>query len=347
MEDNNDKFKGYVYILEVKDIDLPVCKIGMTSRNPYDRCLEINNSSTGDFIWEVAHQVAVDNCKKLESLVHKKLEPLRQRKREFFNINAEVAFKALLSIIENQSEIKEIAIEETNAFQIRAKKTSKQKKAFSNKDSAYTELLHTFTSLLNIKGRTFGQLNRPVFGMSDGNEGVQWNIAVWTNKNKQNIQLGINLEGMKYNNWPIANFILSELEQSTIQKIKSTLKQPENIHIRFLRDAWQATSRPNIVEKYLGGQEWSFAETDSNRWRSILTEALDCLNKQKNYRGRAKQLVTYENKPKNGERIRNLPVTPHLLIWTAINLSGDITQNLNSGITQLKPVHEWVARVSQ
>lgn len=30
------KSKGYEYILGVKDIDLPVCKIGMTSRNPND-----------------------------------------------------------------------------------------------------------------------------------------------------------------------------------------------------------------------------------------------------------------------------------------------------------------------
>lgn len=51
---SQDKTNGYVYILGVKDIDLPVCKIGMTRRNPFDRCREINKSSTGDFIWEVA-----------------------------------------------------------------------------------------------------------------------------------------------------------------------------------------------------------------------------------------------------------------------------------------------------
>ncbi len=42
---------GYVYILEVSDIDLPVCKIGRTSKNPFARCAEINRSSTGDFLW--------------------------------------------------------------------------------------------------------------------------------------------------------------------------------------------------------------------------------------------------------------------------------------------------------
>ncbi len=65
MEESATDNRGYVYILEVKDIDLPVCKIGMTTRTPHDRCNEINNSSTGDFIWSVAHYIAVDNCRKL------------------------------------------------------------------------------------------------------------------------------------------------------------------------------------------------------------------------------------------------------------------------------------------
>ena len=154
--------EGYVYILEVKDIDLPVCKIGMTSRNPYDRCAEINNSSTGDFIWELAHMVAVDDCKKLESLVHKKLEPLRKKRREFFNINADTAYNALQSIMEYQSEIVKITIEQTkSAIHVNPKtnkKKPKNKVTFRKVDSEYAELLQSFTSLFQIKGRPFGQL---------------------------------------------------------------------------------------------------------------------------------------------------------------------------------------------
>jgi hypothetical protein len=44
----------------------------MTSRNANDRCAEINNSSSGDFLWEVAYESAVDDCRTLESLVHRK-----------------------------------------------------------------------------------------------------------------------------------------------------------------------------------------------------------------------------------------------------------------------------------
>jgi len=347
MNENNIQSSGYVYILDVKDIDLPVCKIGMTSRNPYERCSEINNSSTGDFIWEVAHQIAVDNCKKLESIVHKKLEPLRQKKREFFNINAEDAYKAIMSIIGSQLEVK--IIDEKNIFHnvnpIKNNKIKKNTRTFSRTDSVYAELLQSFTELLHIKGRPFGQLNKPEFGMSDGQEGVQWSIAVSTDV--RDVKIGVNLEGKVYSNWPIATFILSELKNPSINELKTKLEQPEKIFIRFSRDAWQGPSRPSIVENYIGGKVFPLLEIDSELWNSILKEALGCLNEKKMNRGRNIQTVTLAKKPQNGIQIRTMEVSPHLTIWMPIDFSEDITENLNIGISQLEPVHKWVSRVSQ
>ena len=344
-----EKTKGYVYILEVKDIDLPVCKIGMTTRNPYERCAEINNSSTGDFVWAVAYHIAVDNCKNLESLVHSKLAPLRQKKREFFNINADDASKALISIIDSQSEIKKIDDEEivaTAKNEPYAKnKKARGKQSFKRIYSEYAELLQSFTSVLNIKGRPFGQLNKPRFGMSDGNEGVQWNLAVSTDTGV--IQLGVNLEGMKYKNWPISKFILSEMKNPKIREVTAKLNKPDNIYIRFSRDAWQVTARPYIVEKYLGGRELSFAENNSDQWARTLSEALDCLNKETNYCGRAKQTVTLEKKPKNGEQVRVMEVSPHLTIWSSLGLRGDIQKNIEHTIAELQPVYNWVEKASQ
>lgn len=345
MNENNIKSSGFVYILDVKDIDLPVCKIGMTSRNPYDRCSEINNSSTGDFIWEVAHQIAVDNCHKLETIIHKKLEPLRQKKREFFNINAEDAYKAIMSIIESQSEVKMIdeKIILHNIKPVVNKIITKNKRTFSRADSEYAELLQSFTELLNIKGRPFGQLNKPVFGMSDGQEGVQWNIAVSTEV--RNVQVGVNLEGKVYSNWPIATFILSELKNPTLIELKTKLKQTEKIIIRFTRDAWQATSRPDIVEKYFGGREFPLKEMHPELWTSILKEALGCLDEKRMYRGRNLQTVTLAKKPRNGSQTRTLQVSPHLTIWTPIDLSEDVITDLNNGISRLEPVHNWINKL--
>ncbi|MSP28281.1 MAG: hypothetical protein EXR80_07695 [Methylococcales bacterium] len=215
-------------------------------------------------------------------------------------------------------------------------------KGFSRIDSEYTALLQLFTSLLNVKeGRPFGQLNQPWFGMSDGNEGVQWNIAVSTDT--KIIRLGVNLEGKAYKDWPISTFILSEMKNPKIREIGAKLKNPEDVYIRFSRDAWQCAARPAIVEKYLGGREFSFAEIDSDKWELMLSDALNCLNKKANYRGRVKQKVTLENIPKNGEQVRVMEVTPHLTIWSPINLDGDREENINRKITELKSVYDWVA----
>ena len=59
-----------------------------------------------------------------------------------------------------------------------------------------------FRDVFRCPGRDFGSPSRGVEGISDNNQGVQWNAgyhlrdgAVW---------LGVNLEGMQYDDWPVA-----------------------------------------------------------------------------------------------------------------------------------------------
>jgi len=348
MEEETTDHKGFVYILEVKDIVLPVCKIGMTTRTPFERCAEINNSSTGDFIWSVAHYIYVDNCRKLESLVHSKLAPLRQKGREFFNLNADDAYKALISIFENQSRIKKLKIEEnllTKAKLDSRKKPKNKNHVFKRIDTKYADLLQCFSSLINVKGRPFGQLNKPSFGISDGKEGVQWNLKVSTDSG--DIFLGVNLEGLKYRDWPISKFILSEIESPKIDEIKGKVDNPNNIFICFTRDAWQATSRPSILEKYIGDKEYALSEINKQQWSNMLKEALGCLNKDANFRGRTKQVVTLKNKPQHGEQVRYMEVSPHLTIRTPLSLTENMHKELERKISELKPVYEWVKYVSE
>jgi hypothetical protein len=61
-----------------KDIDLPVCKVEGTARDPVLRCVEINQRSTRDSLWKVTRHIAVNDCRKFESLVHAKPLPLEQ-----------------------------------------------------------------------------------------------------------------------------------------------------------------------------------------------------------------------------------------------------------------------------
>ena len=342
MEELANDNAGYVYVLKVKDIDLPVCKIGMTTRTPYERCEEINNSSTGDFIWSVAHYMAVDNCKKLEFLVHSKLAPLRQKGREFFNIHADDANTALISIFDNQTEIKKIDDKEIehNSRNVSGNKTKKRRHSFRRIDSEYAELLGLFSSILNVKGRPFGQLSRPFFGMSDGNEGVQWNLSV--NTETEEIRLGVNLEGSaRTGRWLIAPFILNK---PSIDKIKSKVDHPKDLILWFHRDAWQGASRIPIQEKFIGGREYPLSEIDQNIWSSILEEALTCLDENKNFRGRKRnQPVTLES---DGRQLLK-DISPHLTIWTFLSIEGDIEDNIKNKISELQPVYDWVVEASQ
>jgi hypothetical protein len=342
-----EKTQGFVYILEVKDIDLPVCKIGSTRRDPNVRCDEINKGSTGDFIWAMAHCVRVDDCRRLESLVQSKLSPMKQSRREFFNLGANEAWRALISILGSEPGINrveyELVSEPSEPITQKMKNTSRG--SSTRLHSEYTELFDAFTSVLKVAAQPFGQTSRSVFGVSDGNEGVQWNLAV--EKDTGRVRLGVNLEGKKYTNWPIATFILSEKGGPQIMSVIAQLERPEDVYLRFVRDAWQATARPLIKEMYIGGAESSLREIDSNRWADILDEALECLNEDANFRGRAKQTVTLASKPKSGGQVRIMQVSPHLNIWTEVKPEGNLEQSLQRQVAALQPVYDWVMSASQ
>jgi hypothetical protein len=348
MEDYSDAEEGYVYVLRVKDIDLPVSKIGMTARDPTIRCAEINRSSTGDFLWEVAHQIAVSDCRKLESLIHAKLLPLRQKRREFFNLYPDDAVRAIQSILELAPDVRlvtiitEIQKEDSDVprMNIRPHKRS----AHPRNDAIYAHLLDGFNELLRVTGEPFGQLNKPVFGISDGRDGVQWNLVI--RPDESIAEVGVNLEGKKYRGWPIAMLIKSELEVPALLRLVPQLRDPQDITLRFVRDAWQVTSRPSILEEYLGGRKFSLSELTADLWHNILTEAISCLKEDRNSLGRAHQNVTLVRKSGPDAQPTMMPVSPHLQISIPIDPLRDSLEELSSAIDRLRPVHEWASKVS-
>ncbi|MFN6971031.1 MAG: GIY-YIG nuclease family protein [Rheinheimera sp.] len=335
MENLDSRKVGYVYILEVKDIFLPVCKIGMTQRTPDIRCKEINKSSTGDFIWEVTNFVYVNDCIALETLLHEKLSPLKQKNREFFNLRPADAFEAIKSILSNQSLIVEVSSLDNLAKTNDIKKTKKsQTIPITSDDKNRTVLLHNFSIALGVKARPFGQLNHGSFGVSDGNEGTQWNLHIFPEAKQ--IRLGVNLEGMKYKNWPIAALIQSELKHPRLLDVVARTNTKANFYLSLRRDAWQVHARPTIKEQLIGGQEFALCELTSEKWQNMLLEALDCLDKEKNFMGRTLQTVTI----KTTGKCQTMQVSPHLTIWLAISEEDSIQEKL----TELKPIHEWMSQ---
>ncbi|MDE2795442.1 MAG: hypothetical protein OXL34_11540 [Gemmatimonadota bacterium] len=53
--------------------------------------------------------------------------------------------------------------------------------------------------------------SRGILGVSDGIEGVQWNAGCRARDGT--VWLGVNLEGIKYDDWPVARLIERELSR--------------------------------------------------------------------------------------------------------------------------------------
>ena len=81
-------------------------------------------------------------------------------------------------------------------------------------------------------------------------------------------------------------------------------------------------------------------------WRAMLSEAYDCLDADKDHRGRAKQLVTLEH---SGES--EMYVSPHLNIhthvWSSIPIKKqDAVSMLKGAFNCLTPIHNFVEKQS-
>ncbi len=274
--------------------------------------------------------------------MHRKLAPLRQKGREFFNLGTDDALIVLQSIIDSQSSIKILDMPVTRPEETKVNVQRKRRKpvAASDRHHEYAEYLKIFTSVLTIKGRPFGQLNMPWFGMSDDNFGTQWNLALTAESNEAH--LGVNLEGLKYDDWPIAKLLLSEQNHPSLENLKSQVNDPDGIFIRLVRDAWQGPSRPEIKEQFIGGGMVSLAETDNRKWLQMVREALDCLDSTKSYRGRTKQLVTRVKQPMKGDRRRLMDVSPHLTVLCKVGLGEGFEDDFKRKLREMEPVYNWM-----
>lgn len=332
---------GFVYVLQVKDIALPVCKIGMTRRQPEQRLAEINRGSTGDFLWELHSAIRVSDCALLESRAHRDLAALRQRGREFFGLSPSDGAERVKKIAESSSDL-DVLLRDDSVHPVKSRKTLAQ--GFSKRHLEYAYLLDAFNVAFECTGRPFGQLSRPVFGTSDGAAGVQWNLAVYTDDDR--VQLGVNLEGMKYANWPITDLIRSEIERPTLVGLGSEIRGAEAIRVHFRRDAWQAASRPMIREGNLGRTPMPLSELSTELWNEVVEEALACLDPDRDHRARAKAVVT-RIAPKTGEeREQRMEVSPHLVISSSVDRESDPVEAIRRTKALLEPVYEWASELT-
>lgn len=207
-------------------------------------------------------------------------------------------------------------------------------------DEKTKEILYSvFQEVLNVKCHSHGSKSDTSMGMYEEKEGVQWNIDI---SKKNNIcKFGVNLEGLKYNDWPISKLINMELKNFELYDVFKRLND-RSIIIAIIRDAWQVTARPNIRERIIGDQELSTGELTKDQWRSMLLEALQCLDYKKGYPSRSIQIVTLQSGIK-----RAMEVSPHLYIYKVISDSKlqtrfDIYNEITRCKKELEPIYNTI-----
>lgn len=202
-----------------------------------------------------------------------------------------------------------------------------------------------FYKYLNATPRPFGQNASVWVGASDGNKGVQWNIAI--HRETGETYMGVNLEGMKYKNWPITNLLLAEQMNAELPSFAS-IEAAKDITIRLTRDAWQAAARPRILEKEIDGSGTLLKDLTESRWTGMVSEALKCLNPNIGFKGRGQMVVTLE---KSGEKVSR-EVSPHLTFQTLAwknqpDSIDEATDMISSAHNKLLPLYKWVETRSQ
>ena len=197
-----------------------------------------------------------------------------------------------------------------------------------------------FRRVFGCRGRDFGSLSRGVLGISDGNEGVQWNAGYRLHEGAG--WLGVNLEGMKYDDWPVARLIERELSRPLLlTRYRPRVSRPGEVTVRWTRDAWQYSARPPIKEADLAPTPIALDRLDGQGWADALRGARECLNPRKQHRGRNKAAVTLLS---SGRRVE-MEVTPHLTIWTSL---AEMTfRAMRQARDNLEVLHEFTAHQSR
>ena len=201
-----------------------------------------------------------------------------------------------------------------------------------------TEVDRLRTAFIQVFGerhRPFGNRSSWIGGLSDANEGVQWSVGYDPRDGSQ--WVGVNLEGMKYDGWPIARLITRELRRPTLPGLIRQLGDTGPARVHWTRDYWQATSRPPIVERNIAPTPVLLSQMTEHLWHQALEDALACLDPNKNRRGRANQGVTLA---RSGVRVIG-PVSPHLKFVLPAPPRSPWPEFLAQAKEFMQPFYDW------
>ena len=206
-------------------------------------------------------------------------------------------------------------------------------------------LKNRFRDVFGCRGSEFGSLSRGILGISDGNEGVQWNAGYYPRVGA--VWLGVNLEGMKYDDWPAARLIEREISRPLLlTRYRRKVARPEKVTVLWARDAWQYSARRRIKEASLAPTPIALDRLDGRGWADAPRGARECLDPRKQHRGRKKVPVTLlPSKRLPWERRVEMDVSPHLKIRTPL---AEITPRaMRQARDNLEALYEFAAHQSR
>lgn len=207
-------------------------------------------------------------------------------------------------------------------------------------------LIRTFQVVLGTAGARFGTPATGTPGIHDGNAGVQWNA--YLDLARQQPYLGVNLEGMQYDGWPIARLIQAELEAPLLPELCRGVPRSAQIEVHWWRDCWLAAGRVKIHEHQISPTPFRLDRLTPAAWRQALETALGCLNPERRYRGRAQQTVTLAQ---SGQLVLRW-VSPHLqfrmrLSSCALGNQKELAAEMAAAKAVLEPMFGFVQRRCQ
>jgi hypothetical protein len=200
-----------------------------------------------------------------------------------------------------------------------------------------------FASRFRVVPRQFGTPGLPDEGFSDNAQGVQWNTGL--HHETGGCWLGVNLEGMKYDGWPVARLIEREVVRPRLLDLR-TIDGAEQISVTWFRDAWERF-RLRIEEEYIGSTPVALNVLTPERWNAVLREAYGCLNPEKSHRGRGTQRVTLVHSG-SAEKW----VSPHFHcrypLWHALPATEAQAEGLMDAARRvLEPLYQWACEQSR
>lgn len=197
------------------------------------------------------------------------------------------------------------------------------------------ELRQAFIKVFGGQHRPFGSRSIRTGGLSDAIQGVQWNAGYDPDDGSR--WVGVNLEGMQYDGWPIARLIKREFQVPTLPRLISEVGDTDPMCVNLARDYWQVQARPKITEASISPTPLLLSELTEHLWRQALDGALGCLNSVRHGRGRAKQTVTLAG---SGQKVHGY-VSPHLTIMLPTSSRTPWLNFLAESKPRLQPFYDW------